>query len=669
MPITRRAVLGILSSSTFFLTVPSRGEKPADSAPAATVALKFPQGVASGDPRSDSVMLWTRAAPAESLAMQEVPVLLQISEEESFSSLILESLLSTGESSDYTLRAYIDGLKPNQYYYYRFLGGENSISRTGRTRTAPDPDKQHDAVLAFASCQSFEQGYYGSWARMIADDKAAPEDDAIQFMLHLGDFIYERSWHTRYDGSEQSRYVPEFPDGVSTDRNRHAVSLADYRHIYKTYLDDPWLQEARARWPFICTWDDHEFSNDNFQSYNNYGDQPKLEAQRRQHANQAWFEFIPAVLDDAADQPAHDFRPADLATVTDSNAAARDSLCIYRSLRWGKSLDILVTDNRSYRSAPCLDKHAEKKLDIPMNTVELVKLADAGKAYNSGQPPEFLPYGDGTVPNFAREREPGSCLGLEQREWFLSRLETSTAQWKLWANSIPLMPLRLDLSSVPIAGYEDSIFTIDPWAGYPHELGLLMDHVETKGVTGLVSLSGDHHLHGAATINRAPEETKAPAVAVDFVVAGISSSPTYEDAASVARKGPASFRSLVFSDQNGEEVPLWNMTLARGVLASFAFDKTGLATLSQWLGPNEANPGLKFVDTLANGYGLARFGEDTMEVSFVSMSDLHQPFERAPVVRYRANFSLPLWSPGEEPELKGPEFDGQPPFPYAPPPV
>ena len=114
---------------------------------------------------------------------------------------------------------------------------------------------------------------------------------------------------------------------------------------------------------------------------------------------------------------------------------------------------------------------------------------------------------------------------------------------------------------------------------------------------------------------------------------------------------------------------MWNMTLSRGVLASMAYDKTGLTTLTEWLGPNEANPGLKFVDTLANGYGLARFREDTMDVSFITMSDLSEPFEEAPPVRYRANFTLPLWGPGEEPELAGPTFEGPAPFPFVPPPV
>ena len=99
------------------------------------------------------------------------------------------------------------------------------------------------------------------------EDQNAAEDDRIHFVLHLGDFIYERCWDERLDGSPQSRKVPPFPDGVGAPGSRDAVSLADYRHLYKTYLSDPHLQEARARWPFICTWDDHEFADDCFQSF------------------------------------------------------------------------------------------------------------------------------------------------------------------------------------------------------------------------------------------------------------------------------------------------------------------------------------------------------------------------------------------------------------------
>lgn len=669
MPITRRNLLGLLSSSTFFLTVSPAStfaaELPVESAP-----LDFPQGIASGDPQPDGIMLWTRAVPATGDAAT-VSLLVQLSTNSEFSKLLLQAQVNADANSDYTVRSYIDGLDPDTQYYYRFVGGnkegERSVSRTGRTRTAPAPGQQSRVNLAFASCQSYEQAYYGSWARMLEDDRAAAEEDRIHFVLHLGDFIYERCWDLRSDGSANSRTVPPFPNGVTTAKNRYAVSLADYRHLYKVYLSDPHLQEARANWPFICTWDDHEFANDNYQSFVTYDGKKVLDAQRKLDANQAWFEFIPAVLDELQEQPAHDFRPQalgedDLAR----NQAALDSLRIYRKLSWGKYLDIVVTDSRSYRSAACLPDGFSKTLGLPLNTVDLVAIADAGSAYDNGQPPATLPYGDGTVANPARDRAPGSLLGPEQREWFLEAVKTSAAPWKIWANALPLMPLGLDMSALPMTDYEDSLIIIDGWAGYPYEMGLLMNQFEKENVTGVVSLSGDHHMHGAGAIQWSTTDSEAKPVAVDFTVAGISSTPLFEDLLSVAREEHTDFGSLVYRDTDNGVEPVWNISMTDGVLAAYTYSQTGLTTLTNWLGPNAANPGLRYVDTTVNGYGLATIDADEVRVQLVSMQDCRQEFVQAPAIHHIARFSLPHWSAGEPPQLAGPEFQGGAPFPFEP---
>ena len=672
MPLTRRAMLGLLSSSTFFLTV-SRGTVARPELAPESPTLAFAQGVASGDPRPDAVMLWTRAVPQHDnqLAVKgPIPLLLQVSSSSDFSTVLLQSAINTTAESDYTVRAYVDGLAPDTSYYYRFLGAGASMSRTGRTRTAPSPDQPQNVRLAFASCQSYEQAYYGSWARMLEDDASAPEEERIQFVLHLGDFIYERSWHTRSDGSAQSRAVPPFPDGVDTAENRYAVSLADYRHLYQTYLSDPHLQEARARWPFICTWDDHEFANDNFQSFTTYGGEQVLHAQRKLSSSQAWFEYIPSVLDELEGQPAHDFRPRALGSDTSThNQAALDSLRIYRKLSWGKYLDIVLTDSRSYRSPPCLPEDLAASLDLPLNTVQLVAIADGGSAYNDGNPPATLPYGDGTVANLAKDRPPGSLLGLEQRDWFLGTLQASTARWKLWGNALPLLPMRLDMSSLPFTDYQDSIFNIDTWAGYPHELRHMMKQLKEQDITGVVSLSGDHHMHGAGTASWATTEADAVPVVADFTVAGISSSSLFEELIVVAKEKHPDFQPLVYTELDGVVTPVWNMSMLYGVFAAYTYAKTGLDTLASWLAPNYANPGLQYVDTMANGYGLASFSADELQVQMITMEDCRTEFEQAPAIKHVANFRLPLWVAGEQPTLEGPEFDGGAPFPFAPPTV
>ncbi len=667
MPITRRSLLGLLSGSTFFLTV-APGSVMATVIPAQLSPLDFPHGVASGDPQPDAVMLWTRAVP-RSGSNDPVRLLLQLSTDSNFSTLLLQEELHTSAERDYTLRTYIDGLTPDTQYYYRFMGADKFVSRTGRTRSAPAPGQARKVNLAFVSCQNFEQAYYGSWARMLEDDRTAAEDDRIHFVLHLGDFVYERSWEERLDGSAQSRSVPPFPDGVDAPGIRDAVSLADYRHLYKTYLSDPHLQEARARWPFICTWDDHEFADDNFQSFTTYDGPAKLAAQRKLSANQAWFEYIPAVLDELK-QHAHNFQPQVLEQDTAThNQTAMDSLRIYRQLSWGKYLDIVLTDSRSYRSPRCLPKGFAATLGLPLNPVELVAIADAGNAYAQGNPPNTLPFGDGTMANPAKDRAPGSMLGLQQRDWFLNTMKTSAAPWKLWANALPLMPLRLDMSSLPFTDYYDSIFSIDGWAGYPYEVSVVMRALEDEDITGVVSLSGDHHMHGAGTVRHSTTDAEARPVAVDFTVAGISSSPVFEDLVSATDADHPDFAALVYRQTERGVEPVWNMSMVHGVLAAYTYSKTGLATVSSLLGPNTANPGLSYVDTTANGYGLASFDAAAMRVQLVTLQDCRLPFVQPPAIRHIAQFRLPLWSTGERPLLEGPEFEGAAPFPFEPPAV
>ena len=96
MPITRRSLLGLVSGSTFFLT--ARGYAGAQQKlPADAPLLSFPQGIASGDPRADAVMLWTRAVPVGNVApgdTSKISLLLQISAIEDFSSLLLENALA-----------------------------------------------------------------------------------------------------------------------------------------------------------------------------------------------------------------------------------------------------------------------------------------------------------------------------------------------------------------------------------------------------------------------------------------------------------------------------------------------------------------------------------------------------------------------------------------------
>ena len=82
------------------------------------------------------------------------------------------------------------------------------------------------------------------------------EAGPARFVLHLGDFIYELVWYpedraTYYD--RKVREIVRYPQGEKIDDFHIPVDVNDYRAVYRAYLHDPDLQDARARFPlFPC---------------------------------------------------------------------------------------------------------------------------------------------------------------------------------------------------------------------------------------------------------------------------------------------------------------------------------------------------------------------------------------------------------------------------------
>ena len=163
-------------------------------------------------------------------------------------------------------------------------------------------------------------------------------------------------------------------------------------------------------------------------------------------------------------------------------------------------MNCLITDLRSYRSPPPLPDKLVSEWQLSPIPSELIEVFDAGRTYNNGAPPLTITHGGNSRPNTARERDPGSMLGAAQKQWFKSRLETSGANWKVWGNSLPILSLRLDLSTLPRDGLQDGALGQDAWAGYPTEYRELMNFLAGRGITNVVSLSGDHHCHGAGAL-------------------------------------------------------------------------------------------------------------------------------------------------------------------------
>ena len=217
----------------------------------------YPVGVASGDPDSSSVILWTRR-PFDGNVRKLLSV--EVAEDEAFRRVVAHSPAPVSAASDWTTRVLVGGLKPARTYWYRFVDADGNGSRLGRTITAPAPDDPRAVNFAWVSCQSVNEGKLNGYRRMIYEDERAPAAEQLGFVLHLGDFIYEI---VEYPDEVKSRYdriiydVGRIPGGAKVSNFYYPLTVDGYRAVYKGYLADPDLQDARARWPFVCIWDNH----------------------------------------------------------------------------------------------------------------------------------------------------------------------------------------------------------------------------------------------------------------------------------------------------------------------------------------------------------------------------------------------------------------------------
>jgi alkaline phosphatase D len=673
--------------------------------------FSFPQGVASGDPRATSVVLWTRVvvAGAADAACGAVRVRVQVSSNADLQSLVVDHEIEAAPDSDHTVRVLVTGLRPGTDYHYQFVAGRDKIS--GRTRTAPAASADVQVNLAWVSCQDFSPGNYGAYRQLINDDNARAAADRIHAVVHLGDVIYE----TRNDVSQVAlddnfqpieltnrdgspRQVPAFPSGGGTRAGLNfAETLADYRHLYKTYLADPDVQAARARWPFVSIWDDHEFSDDAWQSQANYTNESGMDEAdqtRRIAASQAWFEFVPVQLTGSGGvkgvpNQARDFAPAqvqDAAFIAPdddgfveepNNVAAIGAITIYRSLRFGKHVELVMTDERSYRSDHAIPEELTNNpvffapravLPLP-----LVNTLDAGRTANNNNPPDTVSFLGGAVvfPNVRKASPPGTMLGKRQKAWWKATMKGSDATWKLWGNEVTLM--RLKIQQLGPTDVSDRVAAGDSWDGYSTERTELTTFLRTEAIHNVVVLSGDIHAGFAGTIMDNFDGAAPQAVACELVTPGISSNSLFSFFEAATRAVDPGLRGLITVDATSgggsrftENV---NLLLLDGVQSAGTFAGAiaqgapapiALGAALAAADPN-TNPHLKYVDSNAQGYGYAKITADQIAATIVTINRPIGPATDAgPGVKRTASFTIPRNNPAG---MTGPIVTGTKPFP------
>jgi alkaline phosphatase D len=649
----------------------------------------YPEGVASGDPESDSVLLWTRRPPLDHNSVETLHV--EVAEDELFKHVVATAEAPISLASDWTCRVLAGGLKPAQVYWYRFTDAEGNGSRVGRTITAPADDDIRPVRFVFISCQNANQGAQNAYRRMIFEDERAAKDEHIGFILHLGDFIYELVWYPEdrpqgmYD--RRIRDIVRYEHGEKIRDFHIPTDVGDYRAVYRAYLHDPDLQDARARWPFVCMWDNHEFSWLGWQSLQKFEGVTRPAQTRKVAANQAFFEYQPARLLKPSGPSLDQFAPPRVsdAPITQfdehglgqepNNLTAIHSLRGYRALRWGSNVELIITDQRSYCSEEPTGRPEVATLssdDFPeLLPQEVMEILDAGNAYNNGHPPAVIHYGDNEVPNFRREQPPQTILGAEQKEWFLDRLKKSTATWKIWGNTTATLEMRADPQNLP-AG----LTTPWPGAGYAAfsgtdfstaytEKGEIYDFVRDQGITGFATVSGDRHSFWAGLAAKSLPPKPFEPVGIAFVVGSISA-PGFVEAYEhgFPKKHPLRPVYLGQSPIDTRPQPTINLLLRHGVRSCLEYAKSGDIRKARALANPDLSPHVSFVDMGGHGYAVVRVTSSTFETEFVCIP---RPVERSqqpdggPLL-YRARHRANLWRKDEHPKLNQQIVQGDPRF-------
>ena len=395
----------------------------------------FSEGVASGDPAPRAITLWTRLAELE----EKGSVRLEVARDRDFRRVVARDRIGTSPAGGGSVKARVTGLAPYEQYFYRFET-RDGVSQVGRFRTAPPADSRQELTFAFFSCQDFTHGFYNAHELMAGED--------IDFSVCLGDYIYAETYHTVAGGTG----VRDDTVGATaySDHPHVATTLQDYRDKYALYRSDASLRKLHARAPMVVIWDDHEVQN-NYAGGDPDGGLPADELYseaRRVAGYKAWAESMPTYF------------------------GRRDRL--YRRLKFGRTMDLIMLDQRRYR--------------------------------------DDQPCDDAVVPGCAELPQPRDLLGRAQMDWAKRQLSSSKAAWKVVGNEVMMMPAKV---------LGNSYYSFDSWQGYQTEREELLDHIKAQGIRDVVFVTGDIHTFIAGDVRR--DDGAGDSVALEFVGGSVTS--------------------------------------------------------------------------------------------------------------------------------------------------
>jgi alkaline phosphatase D len=528
---SRRGFLGVVGASLGAAAL--RGH-----AVAATQAVHFTHGIASGDPLTDRVILWTRVIPGDGAA-RNLDVTWQVAADDAFTAIVAEGTAKAALKRDHTVKVDAAGLQSGTGYYYRFLC-EGIVSPTGRTKTLPASGVT-SATLAVISCSNYPQGYFNVYKEL-----AGRELDAV---LHLGDYIYEYA-----DGVYSNDAA--VAQGRAVKPKNEIVSIDDYRERYGVYRSDEDLQAAHAAHPFICVWDDHEIANNSWKGgAENHNEGEGDWTARRLTAEQAFREWLPIRdMEEGSHSIRRSFDLGSLASVImlDTRIEGRDKQLSYDTDLPYRTLPFDMRDPSHPKALLSADavagvpEAAIKHIPVPFDLrgekpVPMTDLAEIKKL-----DPKNMPAGFSYLPDAEKFKkdilwdEARSILGAEQEAWLTGELARSKAAGVPWqvlgqqviTGKVPMPFLKdedLDFSKSNYVSKErlkasqmlsrmKLPFNLDFWDGYPACRERVFTAIK-ENANNAIFVAGDSH--NAWAFELADEAGNA--VAVEFATPAVSS--------------------------------------------------------------------------------------------------------------------------------------------------
>lgn len=408
-------------------------------------AKGFTHNVASGEPASDSMLLWTRYVPSASV--DEVRLDVELALDPDFTRVVSVGSVRAAAHRDWTAKLTVDGLQPRTTYWYRFIAPDGAKSPVGRTRTLPVGDVDRFGLGVF-SCSNLPLGWFNAYAH------AAVRDD-LDLWLHVGDYLYEYGL-TAY----QEKDLVSDRD-VMPAHDHEMISLADYRLRHACYRADPDLQKLHQMAPMVALWDDHDSANDSWEGgASNH--QPTSEGDwniRRAASMQAYREWLPV-----SEEPWKSYRIGSLATLyrTETRLLAR-TRPIYAELTQANQASNPDTALRHFRDGVWRDPTATM-----LGSTQESWLAQELKHNAPASIWQLL----GMATIIGRTLMPEATLGMvrpEAGEGVLNKFKKDVRGSKL---GVPMW--------------------MDRWDGYPAARSRLLRSAQ-RADADLVMLSGDSH--------------------------------------------------------------------------------------------------------------------------------------------------------------------------------